>query len=211
MKRIYFAIFVCISILVFLLWGKSTEQRKRIVNRYPVNHRVQETKTQTVEISKPTVSSYRIEVEKQHFQIYKNSLLEDEYRYKELENVDTMLVLNYDKQFLYENGNLIFYADIFPAGCESAEETECLRFLGSVIQEFKKYGGIWKIDLKNRRLTHLFSIPDIDQSSTQIKTFQPILKQDRLKISLVFHFQNQSEREIDYTFDIITGKQLPSE
>jgi uncharacterized glyoxalase superfamily protein PhnB len=157
----------------------------------------------------PPSTNYRVTVENNTFKIFKDDQFQDMYKYKNSKEISTLLYIEKEQQFFHKPDTVLFYANSAPAGCESTEDIACLTYLGSILKEFDQYGGVWKINLNTKQLTHLFSIPNKEQTRTQINTFKPSENGNSVTLSLTFYFRDGSNQNLNFIIDIVSGKFSP--
>ena len=64
---------------------------------------------------------------------------------------------------------ILFEVYGMPTGCEEATDILCINHLGRIINEEEKYGGLWKIDYYNHKLSHIYSYSG---KNSKIKSWQ---------------------------------------
>jgi hypothetical protein len=151
-------------------------------------------------------NQFRIEVEKGYFAVYKNGKEVTRVMYRDPAVSDGIMIVYDPDIILFEPETLIFATNVFPMGCESGEDTECLTFAGEVINEHEKYGGIWRLNLKTKELMLIKNKPALN--SDEFVSYEFSINDHLVNVKEVI---NNNEGEISteiYIIDAVKGKVL---
>jgi hypothetical protein len=151
-------------------------------------------------------SQLRIEVEKGDFVVNKNGKEITRVMYRNPAISDGIMIVYDPDIILFEPNILIFATNVFPMGCESGEDIECLEFAGEVINEYEKHGGVWRLNLETNELTLIKNKPNLD--SGEYVSYEFDKNKDLLNVVEIVNGNEGKVSTRKYVIDVEKGRVL---
>lgn len=150
------------------------------------------------------IKEFEVQIEKNEIKILNLGEVVHTQKYKTYSDQQTISAKS-DNILRYED-YIVFEVTTLLINCELADNTDCVEGLSAIIADAKNYTGLWKYDIKTKKLAPLYLLSKFGYKFINVKNIKKEENTENIIVQTEVNNQpNDKFTEVTYTINSKTG------